>query len=161
MLKALTKTYQSLIFFGGLLKSPLLLLCRLYWGWLFITSGWWKFQHMEEFVQTLYSHFPAGHTLLAYLAASSELIGGFCLLIGFASRLVAIPLIITMFAAYSIAHGEALHQLFHHPDLFVAESPFNFLFCSLLVLTFGPGRFSIDYILEKWLFGRAQSFPKH
>lgn len=161
MLTTLTKAYQYLIYFGGLLKSPILLLCRLYWGTLFLLSGWGKLSDIDSFAQLLSNyHFPVHH-FFAYLAATTELIGGIFLVLGFASRLVAIPLIITMLTAYATVHSEALSTLLSHPKDFVGEAPFNFLLTSLLVLAFGPGRFSIDYMLEKWLFNRAESIPKH
>jgi putative oxidoreductase len=161
MLKKLTKAYQTLMFFGGLLKSPILLLCRLYWGALFIAAGWEKLNGIPHFVQFLATyHFPIPH-LMAYLAGGSEFIGGLCLFFGFASRLATIPLIITMLTAYFTVHAEAIQALFLKPSLFVGEAPFNFLLTALLVLAFGPGRFSIDYMLEKWLFSHAEEIPKH
>lgn len=161
MLTYLTKAYQALIFVGGLLKSPVLLLCRLYWGWLFIAAGWEKLNDISKFTLFLEGYqFPAP-TLMAYLAALTEFVGGLCLFVGFASRLAAIPLIIEMLTAYSTVHAKAFHAFFEHPGLFVAEAPFNFLLTALIVLAFGPGRFSIDYMLERWLFSHAQDIPKH
>ncbi len=161
MLQSATKAYQYLIFLGGLLKSPILLLCRLYWGWHFMMAGWEKLNHIEQFIQLLtHYHIPAA-SVQAYLAAGIEFIGGLCLLLGFASRLVAIPLIIVMMTAYSTVHVESLQALFKQPSLFVAEAPFNFLLTALIVLAFGPGRFSVDFMLERWLFSRAEGIPKH
>lgn len=161
MFKNLTKFYQHLIFLSGFLKSPLLLLCRLYWGWLFFSAGWGKLNTISSFVQLLENyHFPAAK-FFAYLAAGTELVGGMCLFLGLASRLVAIPLIFTMLTAYATVHVEALYYFFQNPSLFVSESPFNFLLTALLILAFGPGRFSIDHMLEKWLFSRAESIPNH
>ncbi len=161
MLKNLTKAYQALIFVGGLLKSPILLLCRLYWGWLFVAAGWEKLNTISQFAQLLENYHLHAPTFMAYLAALTELIGGFCLLIGFASRLAAIPLIVTMLTAYSTVHVQALAALFEKPSLFVAEAPFNFLLTCLIILAFGPGRFSVDYMLERWLFSHAEEIPKH
>lgn len=161
MFKLFTKAYQLLIFVGGLLKSPILLFCRLYWGWLFISAGWGKLNHISQFAQLLENHHFTNPYLMAYLASCVELIGGLCLFIGFASRLAAIPLVITMVTAYLTVHTESLHAFFQQPGLFVGEAPFNFLLTALLVLAFGPGRFSIDYMLEKWLFSRAEDIPKH
>lgn len=161
MLKNFTKAYQALIFFGGFLKSPILLLCRLYWGALFVAAGWEKLHDIPHFAQLLQTyHFPAPN-LMASIAAGCEFFGGLCLMLGFATRLAAIPLIIVMLTAYSTVHVESLHQFFQKPSVFVAEAPFNFLLTTLLVLAFGPGRFSIDYMLEKWLFSRAEAIPKH
>jgi putative oxidoreductase len=161
MLKNLTRAYQALIFFGGLLKSPILLLCRLYWGWLFIAAGWEKLNNISQFATLLEQHGFFSPTILAYLAALTEFIGGLCLLVGFASRLAAIPLMIVMLTAYLTVHAEAAQALFRMPSIFVADVHFNLLLTTLLILAFGPGRFSIDYMLERWLFSRAEEIPKH
>lgn len=152
MLKAFQRFYKTIIFLGSLLKSPVLLLCRLYWGWLFMQTGLGKLQDIEVFAEKLSNmNFPMP-LFQAYLAAGTEFFGGICLILGFASRLASIPLAITMLTAYATAHREAVQALFSKPSLFVAESPFNFLLTSLIVLAFGPGRFSIDYLLEKYYF---------
>jgi len=157
MWKSLTKAYQYLIFFGGFLKSPLLLLCRLYWGLGFLYAGWSKLEDIDKFTQYLEELNMFAPHFNAYIGAYVEFVGGLFLLIGFASRLTAIPLIIQMCFAYFLAHREALIEV----SLFVGASPFNFLLASLIVLAFGPGRFSVDYLLEKWFFHRAQGVPTH
>ncbi len=87
----LTKAYQALIYYGGFLKSPLLLIIRLYWGTLFLLAGWGKLLDIDKFTEGLTQlGFPAAH-FFAYLAAYTEFLGGICLLLGLASRLVAIP----------------------------------------------------------------------
>lgn len=155
MLNAFIKGYESLILFGSILKSPILFICRLYWGWLFAQSGLSKLLDIETFAQfltELHFYYPHFH---AYLAAGTEFFGGVCLVLGFASRLAAIPLAITMLTAYLTAHYEAVTAIFYEPSRFVAEAPFNFLLVSLLVFAFGPGRISIDYFLEKYVFKKA------
>lgn len=143
--------YRSLIHFGETLQSPILFLCRLYWGWLFAEAGWEKLNGISHFSQLLSTyHFPATN-FLAHFVGSCELIGGICLLLGFASRLAAIPLIFIMFTAYSTIHVESLRAIFHTPSLFVSEAPFNFLLTSLLVLAFGPGCISLDYLMQMWV----------
>jgi len=161
MFQSITKAYQYLIFFGAYLKSPLLLLCRLYWGWGFLMAGWGKLQDIDKFAQSLEQMQMFAPHFNAYLGAYVELIGGLFLMIGFASRLVAIPLAIQMVVAYYLAHYEDLVALFGNTSVFVAASPFNYLLISLFVLAFGPGRFSLDYFMEKWLFHRAQATPNH
>jgi len=161
MWKSTTKFYQYLIFFGGYLKSPLLLLCRLYWGWGFLSAGWSKSQNIGQFAQSLESMQMFAPHFNAYLATYVELFGGLFLLIGFASRLTAIPLAIQMIFAYFLAHQEALVALFGNTKVFVEASPFNYLLISLFIFAFGPGRFSVDYLIEKWLFHRAKGTPNH
>lgn len=144
-----SSAYEYLVWFGSLLKSPLLLLLRLYFGGMFIYAGWSKLQDIPHFAamleakQFMFPHFQA------YLAALTEFLGGICLVIGFASRLVAIPLIIVMLVAYMTMSPDAVKNIFIAPADFIAQSPFNYLLTCLIVLAFGPGRFSIDYLIER------------
>jgi putative oxidoreductase len=66
-----------------------------------------------------------------------------------ASRLLCIPLICTLTGAYLTAHREALLTIFSNPDQFISQAPFNFLLTSLIVFCFGPGKFSLDNLIEK------------
>jgi putative oxidoreductase len=90
--------------------------------------------------------------LQAYVAASAECFGGFCLLVGFSSRLMAIPVMITMATAYATAHGEAVLSLFSKPEHFIEQGLFLFLLTAILVFAFGPGMFSIDYLIQRFIF---------
>ena len=65
--------------------------------------------------------------LNAYLAGATECFGGLLLVVGLASRLVAIPVAFTMIVAYVTADYEALTSIFSDPDKFVAAAPFPFL----------------------------------
>jgi putative oxidoreductase len=153
-MNALERAYHTLIFLAGFLQSPLLLICRLYWGGLFVIAGWQKLGDISHFSQLLDNYHIAFPCFTAYLVSLTELIGGLCLFLGLGARLAAIPLIITMTTAYFTVHIASIHVLFQKPSVFVAESPFNFLLTSLLVLAFGPGRFSIDFLLERAFFSK-------
>ena len=88
------------------------------------------------------------------LAGSTECFGGLLLLAGLASRLISIPLAFTMCVAYATAEHEALAGIFKDPDKFTGATPFLFLLTVLIVLAFGPGVFSLD-----WLIGRLFAPP--
>ena len=154
LLKTVIKAYALLVKCGRMLQSPLLLVMRLWWGWSFFLTGKGKLIHHAEtadFFQTLSIPLPG---LNAWVAASVECFGGLFLLVGFASRLVSIPLSITMVVAYLTADNEALKKIFSDTDKFTSAAPFLFLLTALLVLAFGPGAFSVDRLLA-WKFSRA------
>ena len=78
---------------------------RLYLAPIFIVFGWNKINHIDSIIQW----FDAGlglpmPALMAYLAAYTEFLGGIALLIGVATRFVAIPLMVTMLVAAATAH---------------------------------------------------------
>lgn len=141
--------YSALTAVGDLLRSPLLLVIRLFWGGAFLLTGVGKFEHLAnvaDYFQSLGIPFPL---FSAFLTAFIETICGTCLLIGFASRLIAVPLIFTMLAALFTAEKQAIAQIFSDPQNFIHTDPFSFLFASLIVFVFGPGSASIDGWLGK------------
>jgi putative oxidoreductase len=143
----LAKLYSPVICIGKLLRSPLLLAIRLYWGIMFVKAGYGKLldiPKVAEFFTDLGIPFPS---INAYAAAGVEFFGGILLVLGLLSRLVSIPLAFTMIVAYATAHYDGLISAIYDPSIFVAQGPFNFLLASLLVLAFGPGKFSLDYLL--------------
>jgi putative oxidoreductase len=86
-------------------------------------------------------------TLNAYFNASLETIGGILLILGLASRLIAVPLLINMIVAYITADREAFTSFFSESGKFFGADPFPFLLVSLLILIFGPGMFSLDTLV--------------
>lgn len=88
---------------------PLLLL-RIYLAPVMMQAGWNKFIGWENtvawFGNTEWGLGLPMPELMAFLAASTELVGGALLLIGLATRLVAIPLMVTMIVAIFTVHWE-------------------------------------------------------
>jgi putative oxidoreductase len=148
--------YTLLIRAASTLKSPFLLVVRLYWGWQFFQTGTAKLGDIPTFT-TRFTDWgvPLPH-LSVILAGTTETVCGLLLLAGLASRLISIPLIFTMLVAYLTAETEALHAFFSDPDKSVSATPFQFMFAAILVLILGPGAFSIDYF-----FGRKCSAHAH
>ena len=71
------------------------------------------------------------------------------LLLGLGSRIITVPLIITMVVAYLTTEQEALKVLYSDPDKFVSAAPFQFMLTAITVLIFGPGCFSLDALLAR------------
>ncbi len=133
----------------GVVQSIFLLLIRLYWGWQFFLTGKGKLADLEkptQFFQSLGIPFPHQQ---AILAGTTECVGGLLLLIGLASRLVSIPLAIVMTVAYLTADIEVVKNIFNDPDKFLAADEFLFFYAVILVLLFGPGKFSVDWLIKR------------
>ena len=82
--------------------------------------------------------------LQAYLATYTEIVGVILLTLGFATRLISIPLIIIMLVAIKTVHWE---------NGFAAgengfEIPLYYLFMLLVIFTQGAGKASIDYFIK-------------
>ena len=143
------KFYSLVISFGNSLQSFILAGIRLYWGCSFLHTGWQKLHNIDpvaDFFSSLGVPFPLFN---AYLTGFIETVGGFCLLIGFASRLVSIPLICVLSVALFTAHYDALVNAFSDPQNLIEQLPFNYLLATILILAFGPGKFSLDALVKK------------
>ena len=146
---------------AGYLRSPLLLVIRLFWGWQFFLTGRGKLGDLPkvtEFFASLSIPFPMAN---AILAGTTECIGGLFLMLGLASRLTALPLIFTMIIAYLTADSEAAKAIFSDPDTFTSAAPFLFGFAAILVLAFGPGKFSLDHLLARQFGPTSPSSANH
>jgi putative oxidoreductase len=145
----LARWYGLLVRGATLLQSPVLLALRLYWGWQFFVTGRAHLQNLDKttrFFQSL--HIPSPH-LNACIAGGTECVGGLFLLAGLGARLVCLPLIFTMIIAYVTAESDSLKQIFSDPDKFVSATPFLFMLACIIVLAFGPGVFSLDWLIER------------
>ncbi len=131
----------------GVLQSLFLLGIRLVWGYGFAQAGWGKFKNLgrvTEFFDGL--GIPLAH-IQAPFVAGVEFLGGILIILGLGSRVVAIPLAGTMMVAYLTAHRDELFGIFKDSEAFFAASPFLYLFTMLIIILFGPGRFSLDRII--------------
>jgi putative oxidoreductase len=86
-------------------------------------------------------------------------VGGALLFVGLGSRIIALPLTIDMLVAYITADREALFSIFSDPGKFYASDAYTFLFASLLILIFGPGKISIDFGMS-YLLKRKTAEPQ-
>jgi putative oxidoreductase len=134
---------------ASFLQSLLLLVIRLYWGWGFFLTGKGKLMDLERptaYFQSL--GIPLPHAQ-AILAGATECFGGLLLLAGFCSRLISIPLTILLTVAYLTADLDKVKMIFSDPDKFLTADEFLFLFVVVLVLAFGPGKFSVDWVIKR------------
>ena len=156
MLESLLKWYDVVTktVFSNL-SHPFLLVFRLYFGYQFFLTGSGKLGNVEgvaRFFESLGIPAPGFH---AYFVGGLEMVGGVLLILGLGSRLIAIPLSVSMVVAYLTADREAVSALFSNPDLFLAAEPYNFLLTSLIVLIFGPGLISLDSLVRTLVERRA------
>jgi putative oxidoreductase len=152
---AVRRAYELLVTVANLLQSPLLLALRLYFFWQLFQTGQGKLSNMTRFIHFFRDlHIPAP-TVNAYFVSSLECFGGLLLMVGLASRPLALMVTISMCVAYLTTEQEALMTFFSDSDKFVKADPFPYLLTALIVLVFGPGLFSIDALLKRWVVGTA------
>ena len=157
-MEALKRCYLGWIHALKYVQPVFLLAIRVLVGLGFILAGWGKLTNVADaaaFFAGLHIPMP---TLNAYLAGTAETVGGALLILGAASRVGTIPLVGTMVVAYATAHKEIFGDLFADPNGFVKEflsaPPTPYLMAVLVVLLFGPGLFSVDGLLKRFVFDR-------
>ena len=143
-MKFLQAIVNPFIRLGEWLQNYFLLAVRLIWGFLFIFPGWSKLIDIKTTSVNFAKLNIPYPEISAYLAGGAEFFGGILLIIGLFSRIASIPLIITMITAYATANYEVFSKLSENNQAVFQAAPFNFLMASLIVLCFGPGRFSLD-----------------
>tara|TARA_B100000579_G_scaffold11325_1_gene8355 strand:- start:207 stop:758 length:552 start_codon:yes stop_codon:yes gene_type:complete len=134
----------SSILLKSIFKDLAILLLRVFTGALLIHHGFEKLNDInnfaDAFVRPLHLPFPV---TLSYVAAASEIVGSWSLIIGLGTRFGASAILGTM----SVAIYHAL-----------VTSGFNIYLLELLALYFssaisiillGPGKFSADYLISE------------
>ena len=145
--KILHDKFFSLVSYA---QTPFLLFIRLYWGWQLVESGWGKLHNLDKVTQFFTSLGLPMPGPTAVIISSLEFFGGMLLALGLFSRLISLMLTVNLITAYITADREALSSIFSDPDKFMAAAPFTFLFASLLILIFGPGKSAVDTLLRRW-----------
>jgi len=148
-MKTIVKLYELLIRIASSLATPFLLFVRVYWGWQLHRNGAGKLHDPAKVVAFFTSLGIPMPAFNAYFVSYLEFIGGFLLVVGLATRPIALMIVIDMIVAYITADREALMSIFSDPDKFSAAAPFTTLFSSLIVLIFGPGKISLDALLAR------------
>jgi putative oxidoreductase len=152
------QVYGLLLHLANFFQALVLLAFRLYWGWQFFESGQGKLINHEKVVSYFTSLSIPQPDLNAWFVAGLECFGGLLLLVGLASRPVALLLTINMIVAYMAVEEDRakVFHIFTDPTPFLSADPFFFLLTAVLVFCFGPGAISIDGIIAKTLANRAK-----
>ena len=121
------------------------LLARVTIAWVFISSGWGKIHHIDKvigFFSSLGLPAPSFH---AHLVAYTELIAGLLILVGLATRLASIPLVVIMIVALRSAFADQLAGPLSE-DFSALTGIAEYLYITLLVwlIVAGPGRVALD-----------------
>jgi len=135
------KTVEAL----SILKSLPLLLMRLILAIGFFGPAKMKLGNIDGIISWFESINIPMPALNAYLATGTEALGVVLLVLGFGTRLISIPLIITMIVAIATVHlsngFEASNNGF--------EIPLYYMIMLFTLLIYGSGKFSLDHILHK------------
>jgi putative oxidoreductase len=139
------------------LQSPFLLFIRIVFGWQFLETGIGHFRNMDKTVAFFTDlHIPAP-SFNAHLVSGLETVGGILLILGLASRLISVPLLINMTVAYLTAERDKFTAFFSDSNSFFGADAFPFFLTALLILIFGPGLFALDTLIKRYRIKRSRS----
>ncbi len=126
--------------------STLLLVVRIFFGILFLTHGYDKLLSYDS-ISTLFADpLGIGSSYSLMLTIFAELACSFALIFGILQRIVLIPMIVTMCVAFFVVHGA---------DAFaVKELSFIYLIVFILLFVTGPGQFSFDSLIGRYVANR-------
>ena len=125
------------------------LLGRLAVGLLFLSTGWGKVHSLDKVTAFFVQLGIPAPGLNAVVVGYSELVCGALLVIGLATRLATLPLIVSMVVALLTAKLADIHGVFE----LVGADEFTYLCVLIILLLIGPGRLSLDQLLVRSLFG--------
>ncbi len=103
---------------------------------------WNDIDSVAEWFGSMHIPFP---TLSAYLAACTETLGFVLLALGLFTRFITIPLMIVMLVAIKTVHWENGFEAANNGY----EIPLYYLLMLLMLFCFGPGKISIDRLIER------------
>jgi len=129
-----------------MIKSFGLLLLRLCVGIMLIHHGYEKLANIENFadafVRPLHLPFPI---FLSYIAAFSEIVGSWMLIIGILTRLGALAILGTISVA--IYHAIVINGF----NIYLLELLVLYWGGAACILLNGGGKFSLDYVVLRYL----------
>ncbi|MPZ38613.1 MAG: DoxX family membrane protein [Rhizobiales bacterium] len=128
-------------------SQDFLILCgRVMLGWIFVESGWGKLMNLPAFAKGL-APVPS---VLGYIAAPVEFVGGVCILLGLATRYAALAIL-----AFTIVATLMRHRYWEFTGAqYRAQSGqfwknVSIMGGQLLLLVTAGGRYSIDALLRR------------
>jgi putative oxidoreductase len=136
-------TYERITSKGQDVALLLLRLVLAYGFWEPAKNKWADINAIAEWFDSMGIFAPK---LNAYLAASTEMAGVFLLTLGLATRLISLPLIITMLVAIKTVHWENGFASSENGY----EIPLYYILMLLVLMTFGAGKISVDFLVRKF-----------
>ncbi|WP_080240469.1 DoxX family protein [Spirosoma rigui] len=119
------------------------LLLRVGFGFMMsVNHGYVKLMHFHEWKTDFTSFMGLDGSLSLALAIFAELVCSIMLVLGLFTRLALVPLLITMVVIFQAHKWDLLGE---------GELATSFLIGYLAILAAGPGRYSLDSLLEKRL----------
>lgn len=136
----------------GLCKDMGFLVLRVGFAATLLTHGWAKFSGYSGMAETFPDPVGVGSRAGLALVILAEFFCPLLIILGLATRLATIPVIITMTVAFAIVHGADPFK--------VKELALLYLMAYAVILVGGAGRFSVDgCLMKKYAPGAGHAKP--
>jgi putative oxidoreductase len=142
--------YAVLVSAADVVRSPILLIVRLYFFWQLFQIGLGKMSNIAKVAEYFGSLGVPLPELNARITCGVETFGSLLLILGLATRPVALVVAFVMTVAYVAGDRAAVLQVFSDPDQFVKAAPFPFFVTALILFFAGPGWISVDAWLKRF-----------
>jgi len=123
------------------------LMARVTVGWVFATTGWGKLHHLQKVIDYFSDLGIPYPQIQAPFASANELVCGVLVLLGLATRVASIPLIVVMLVAIRTAQWENVDSA--TALLGLLEWSYIAIFAWLAIA--GPGPVSLDALIARAL----------
>jgi putative oxidoreductase len=123
------------------------LLARVTVGWVFATTGWGKLNNLQKVIDYFSDLGIPYPQIQAPFASANEFVCGVLVLLGLATRVASIPLIVVMLVAIRTAQWENVDST--AALLGLVESSYIVIFAWLAIA--GPGPVSLDALIARAL----------
>jgi putative oxidoreductase len=120
------------------------LVARIVVGWVFLWSGWGKLNALPRMIENFREWGIPHPEILTPFVSGVEFVGGILLLLGFLTRIAAVPLIVVMVVAVISAKLGEVDSL----ETLLGFEEVSYLVLFLWLAVAGPGPLSIDFFLE-------------
>lgn len=131
------------------------LLTRVFVGYFFLETGWGKVHNLAAMTERFQEWGIPAPAFNAALSGYTELIGGALLIVGLATRLISVPLLINMVVAIVTVK---LKKVEGANDFFELDEPLYGLAFLWLIYS-GAGALSLDALLSPRLLARFRKTP--
>ena len=132
--------------------SFMILFVRIFFGALFMMHGLDKMMNFNQLSMTFPSVFGLGSYTTLMLAVFCEFACSIFLMAGMLTRIILIPMIISMAVAFFDIHDAMMPE---------AELSLIYLIVFFVLFLTGPGRYSVDYLIDRRVMKDKDELSTH
>jgi len=130
----------------SLWQNFLLLAARVLMGWIFVEAGWRKLLAMDPFIASLATRRVPYASMMGWIGALVEFVGGIAILLGAWTRCAAVAMIVFVIVATAISHRywEFTEPAARRMQQGQFAKNLAIIGGFMLMMLTGAGRFSVD-----------------